>query len=87
MGAVLTTLIVVVYVYYFPGTFMPTFTGLDLWMNVLTWSSFLILTAGLVGRLIQRLKTEMEEANTAKRQLETYSRELEEWLSVLMKME
>jgi len=66
---------------------MPTFTGLDLWMNVLTWSSFLILTGGLVGRLIQRLKTEMEEANTAKRQLEVYSRELEEWLTVLMKME
>jgi len=87
MGAVLTTLIVVVYVYYFPGTFMPTFTGLDLWMNVLTWSSFLILTAGLVGRLIQRLKTEMEEVSTAKRKLETYSRELEEWLTVLMKME
>jgi K+-sensing histidine kinase KdpD len=87
MGAVLTTLIVVVYVYYFPGTFMPTLTGLDLWMNVLTWSSFLILTGALVGQLIQRLKTEMEEANTAKRQLEIYSRELEEWLNVLMKME
>jgi len=87
MGAVLTTLIVVIYVYYFPGSFMPTFTGLDLWMNVLTWSSFLILTAALVGRLIQRLKTEMEEVNTAKRQLETYSQELEEWLTVLMKME
>jgi len=87
MGAVLTTLIVVIYVYYFPGSFMPTFTGLDLWMNVLTWSSFLILTAALVGRLIQRLKTEMEEVNTAKRQLETYSQELEEWLTALMKME
>lgn len=87
MGAVLTTLIVVTYVYYFPDTFMPTFTGLDLWMNVLTWSSFLILTGALVGRLIQRLKTEMEEANIAKRKLEIYAQRLEEWLNVLMEME
>jgi len=87
MGAVLTTLIVVTYVYYFPSTFMPTFTGLDLWMNVLTWSSFLILTGALVGRLIQRLKIEMEEANSANRQWEIHALELEEWLNVLMKME
>jgi len=87
MGAVLTTLIVVTYVYYSPDTFMPTFTGLDLWMNVLTWSSFLILTGALVGRLIQRLKTEMEEANIAKRKLEIYAQRLEEWLNVLMEME
>ncbi len=87
MGAVLTTLIVVIYVYYFPSTFMPTFTGLDLWMNVLTWSSFLILTVGLVGRLIQRLKIEVDEVNTAKRQWEIHAREMEEWLNVLMKME
>jgi len=87
MGAVLTTLIVVTYVYYFPGSFMPTFTGLDLWMNVLTWSSFLILTGALVGRLIQRLKTDMEEANKAKQQLESHAQELEHWLNVLMKME
>ena len=87
MGAVLTTLIVVIYVYYFPGAFMPTFTGVDLWMNVLTWSSFLILTGGLVGRLIQRLRIEIGEANIANREWEVYARELEEWLSVLMKME
>ena len=87
MGAVFTTLIVVVYVYYFPSTFMPTFTGVDLWMNVLTWSSFLILTGGLVGRLIQCLKMDMEEAHKAKRQLEIHSQELEEWLNVLMNMD
>jgi len=87
MGAVLTTLIVVTYVYYFPGAFMPTFTGLDLWMNVLTWSSFLILTGGLVGRLIQRLRMEIEEANIANREWEVYARELEAWLNVLMKRE
>ena len=77
MGAVLTTLIVVIYVYYFPSSFVPTFTELDLWMNVLAWSGFLILTGGVVGRLVQRLKTELAQVTQLKRGMEVYVANLE----------
>jgi len=50
MGGVLTTLLVAIFVYYFPSSFVPTFTELDFWMNILAWSSFLILTGGAVGK-------------------------------------
>ena len=81
MGGVLTTLIVVIYAYYFPSSFAPTLSTVDLWMSVLAWSSFLILTAGVVGRLTHRLKTEMEEAKKVRRDLEIYTRTLEEWVA------
>jgi len=51
---------VIVYVYFFPTAFMPAFTQLDLWMNILAWSSFLILTGAVVGGLTARLRTEIK---------------------------
>ena len=48
---------------------MPTFTILDLWMNILTWASFLILTGALVGRLTTKLTTEVEQVRELNRDL------------------
>ncbi len=70
MGGVLTTILVAIFVYYFPSSFVPTFTELDLWMNILAWSSFLILTGGAVGKLAERLKTEIKVLKERKRDLE-----------------
>ncbi len=77
MGGVLTTLLVVIFVYYFPSSFVPTFTELDLWMNILAWSSFLILTGGAVGKLADRLKMEIKMLKGRKRDLETQIEQLE----------
>ncbi len=44
VGGVLATLLVVIYVYYYPSSFMAASTGRDLWLNILAWSSLLILT-------------------------------------------
>ncbi|MCH8319577.1 MAG: bZIP transcription factor [Acidobacteria bacterium] len=77
MGGVLTTLLVVIFVYYFPSSFVPSFTELDLWMNILAWSSFLILTGGAVGKLADRLKMEIKELKGRKRDLETQIDQLE----------
>jgi PAS domain S-box-containing protein len=71
LGGVLTTLLVIICVYYFPRPFMPTFTELDLWMNIMTWAGFLILTAGVVGKLTHRLKTEMGELKETNISLES----------------
>ena len=49
---------------------MPAFSHLDLWMNILAWSSFLILTGAVVGQLTTRLKTEVEQVRALNRNLE-----------------
>ena len=77
MGGVLTTLLVAIFVYYFPSSFVPTFTELDLWMNILAWSSFLILTGGAVGKLADRLKLEIKDLRQRKLDLETQVDQLE----------
>ena len=70
LGGVLCTLIVTLYAYLFPASFMPAFSQLDLWMNILAWSSFLILTGAVVGQLTTRLKTEVEQVRDLNRSLE-----------------
>ena len=70
LGGVLCTLIVTLYAYLFPQSFMPAFSQLDLWMNILAWSSFLILTGAVVGQLTSRLKTEVEQVRELNRNLE-----------------
>ena len=69
-GGVLCTLIVTLYAYLFPQSFMPAFSQLDLWMNILAWSSFLILTGAVVGQLTTRLKDEVEQVRELNRNLE-----------------
>ena len=70
LGGVLCTLVVTFYAYLFPASFMPAFSQLDLWMNILAWSSFLILTGAVVGQLTSRLKTEVEQVRDLNRNLE-----------------
>ena len=86
MGGVLTTLLVVIYVYYYPSSFMPAFTETDLWMNILAWASFLILTGALVGRQAHRVRTETEKLNQLKRDLLANNEKLEAWVASLVDM-
>jgi len=81
MGGVFTTLLVITYVYFFPESFVPAFTQVDLWMNVIAWSSFLILTGGIVGTLIHRLKTELAQVKELKQGLEAHTQKLEELIT------
>lgn len=83
LGGVLTTLLVIVYVYYFPTSFMSALTERDLWMNILAWSSFLILTGAVVGQLINRLKTEVQQLKKLKQDLEAENAKLEKWVAKL----
>ena len=70
LGGVLCTLMVIIYTYYFPEAFMIQLTVLDLWMNIMTWASFLILTAAVVGQVTTRLKVEVEQVTDLNRNLE-----------------
>ncbi len=78
---------------------MHTFTQLDLWMNILAWSSFLILTGAVVGGLTARLRKEVQALkelnqslleNKAKierndQELRDHAEKLEMWLTILAK--
>ena len=81
LGGVFCSLLVGVHVYYLPGSFMPAFSDLDLWMNILAWSSFLILTGGVVGKLTDNLKIKIEKLKRVNGELENHVRELEQWAS------
>ena len=83
LGGVLTTLLVIVYVYYFPSSFMAATTERDLWLNILTWSCFLILTGAVVGQLIHRLKTEVQQLTKLKRDMQAENEKLEMWVAKL----
>ena len=78
LGGVLSALLVIIHVFYFPSSFKPTFTDLDLWMNILAWCSFLILSGAVVGTLTDRLKTNMDRLKEANGDLEAHNEKLEE---------
>ena len=84
LGGVFTTLLIVVYVYHFPQSFTPVLQRLDLWMSIVAWSSFLILTAAVVGGLVHRLRTQVEKIESLKEDLELHVAELETLITRLM---
>ena len=77
LGGVLSAILVIIHVFYFPSSFMPDFTTLDLWMNILVWCSFLILSGAALGKLTNRLKTNTERFKEANRNLEAQNEKLE----------
>ncbi len=64
LGGVLAALLVVIHVYYYPSYYTLSFTDLELWMMVLTWCSFLILTGAVVVRLTSN-QIEVEQLKEA----------------------
>ena len=84
LGGVLTTLLVVIYVYCYPSSFMAASTKRDLWMTILAWSSLLILTGAIVGQLIHHLKIEVQQLKKLKRDMQAENEKLEEWVARLV---
>ena len=64
---------------------MAALTERDSWMNILAWSSFLLLTGAVVGQLINRLKTEVQRLRKLKRDLEADNAKLEKWVAKLVR--
>ncbi len=83
LGSVLAALLVVIHVYSFPSYFILELTELDLWMTVLAWSSMLVLTGAIVGKLISQLKRHVKRLEKANRELENQLLRAEEWASML----
>ncbi len=83
LGSVLAALLVVIHVYSFPSYFILELTELDLWMTVLAWSSMLVLTGAIVGKLTSKLKRQVKRLEKANRELENQLLRTEEWASSL----
>jgi len=77
MGGVLSTVLITLYVYYFPDRFQGGLSELDLWMRLLAWSGFLILTAALTGKAIDRLRKKVKSLEHSEKQLQDYSHRME----------
>jgi hypothetical protein len=78
LAGVLCTLLVTIHTYVSPTSFIPSFTKVDLWMNIVIWFSFLTLTGAVVGRLSGHLKKQAEQLNELNRELEDTKTRLEE---------
>ena len=83
LGGVLVALLVIIHVYYYPSYFTLSFTDLELWMTVLAWCSFLILTGAVVGRLTSQLKSKVERLEKANLVLQDQLQRAEEWATRL----
>ncbi len=78
LGGVFAVLLVIAYVYQFPSYFIQELTELDLWMTVPAWSSILILTGAVVGKLTSRLKRKVRRLEKTNRDLEDQLHKLEQ---------
>ncbi len=63
---------------------MAANTERDLWLNILAWSSLLIVTGAIVGQLIHRLKTEVEQLKKLKQDMQAENAKLEERVAKLV---
>jgi len=63
---------------------MAANTERDLWLNILAWSSLLILTGAIMGPLIHRLKSEVEQLKKLKQDMQAENAKLEEWVAKLV---
>ncbi len=76
-GGVLCSLLITLYFYYFPDRFQGDLSELSLWMHLLAWSGFLILTAALTGKAIDRLKRKVKTLEHSEEQLQDYAHQME----------
>ncbi len=77
-GGFLCTLLVIVYVYFFPTAFMPAFTQPNLWINIMAWSSCLVLTGAVVGGLTARLRKEVQALKELNQSLQESKAKIEQ---------
>lgn len=77
MGGILSSLLITVYVYSFPDRFQGDLSEQDLWMRLLAWTGFLILTAALTGKAFDRLRKQVKSLERSEEQLQDYAHRME----------
>lgn len=62
LGTVLTFIMVSIYAYLYPNAFLPESSPFTMWASIITWASFLVLTAVVVGYTHRKLQEKITEA-------------------------
>ncbi len=87
MGGIFCSLLITIYVYYFPDQFQGDLSELSLWMRLLAWSGFLILTAALTGKAIDKLRKRVKTLERSEEQLQDYSHRMELLVTKLLSLD
>ncbi len=77
MGSVLCIVMVTVYIYFYPDSFLTDRTRLDLYLHLMVWAGFLILSGAVVGKLQEKLRSEIAETCDLNDQLTAQQDELD----------
>jgi HD-GYP domain-containing protein (c-di-GMP phosphodiesterase class II) len=83
LGAFFAVLFISVYVYLQPEAFAAETTEESVWVHVLTWGCFLILSGAVVGRLQERLTEQVDVHRTLNADLQRQQEELNQAYTAL----
>ncbi len=87
LGAFFTFLLVVIFAALYPDRFTPPATAMNLWLTIVLWGSFLVLTAYIVGFTNRRLQEKMTEALKARAEASGNAELLEQTMSTIREFE
>lgn len=76
LGAVLCALVISLYVVLSPELFQAPHSLLDVFLNLMIWGGFLIISGSVVGRLKEKLDEKISAAQILNRELEQQKKEL-----------
>lgn len=77
LGAVLTVLLVIIYAFLYTDVFFTVNSNSDLAATISAWGGFLVLSSVFVGKLTQRLKEKIEQAELIQKELSNKEQLLE----------
>jgi len=76
LGAVLCALVISLYVVLSPELFQTPHSLLDVFLNLMIWGGFLIISGSVVGRLKEKLDEKISSAEVMNKELERQEKEL-----------
>lgn len=87
LGAFFTFLVIVIFASLYPDRFVGPTDLFGLWASILTWASFLILTAVIVGFTHRELQEKMTEALKARAEASGNAELLEQTMTTIREFE
>lgn len=87
LGAFFTFLVIVIFASIYPERFIGPTDIFSLWSHILTWASFLILTAVIVGFTHRELQDKMTEALRSRAEASGNAELLEQTMSTIREFE
>jgi hypothetical protein len=87
LGGIFTILIIILFAFLYPEIFIGPTDVFSLWVSIITWASFLVLTAVIVGFTHRELQEKMTEALRAKAEASGNAELLEQTMTTIREFE